>query len=254
MSGSGAYLAEVSKESRPTTPGLSLRILAPDGSQRVVPFAGGDRLAAQQHAASRGWRVLSIDSQGMPAAKASSRGERFALSLFNHELLALLEAGLNLNEAMQTLHAKERQPGTARGAEGDARASAGRKELFGRAGGLARALSGRVRGHRPGVRTHRRSAACAARYLDYQLQFETIRKKVVSAAIYPVLLLVVGGLRDVVSAWLRRATLLGDLRVVRARAALAVGAAVAVREPGLPKRRPGGPGNRVDSWSRCQWA
>ncbi len=143
-------------------------------------------------AAAQGLVVVGIVQQ---EARQTVRGgtKRFPLLLFSQELLALLDAGLNLTEALSTLHLKERQPLPAsvlltiltalREGKNFSDILATMPEHFPnvyvatvkaseRTGDLPRALG---------------------RYIAYQLQFELIRKKLISASIYPVMLLVVGG-------------------------------------------------------------
>ncbi len=56
-------------------------------------------------AARNGWRVLAV---ARPRVVPASRSKKeFPLLQFSQELLALLEAGLNLTEAISTLHNKE---------------------------------------------------------------------------------------------------------------------------------------------------
>ena len=148
-----------------------------------------------RRAVSRGFRVLSVASteNEEPARLAQGR-IAFPLVLFSQELLALLDAGLNLAEALTTLHAKERQPAT--------KAILADLLLKLREGRSFSDVLASAPQHFPPVyvatvRASERTGdlpRALARYIAYQMQFESIRKKLVSAAIYPVMLLVVGGL------------------------------------------------------------
>lgn len=155
-----------------------------------VELAAATESDAVLQSAARGWQVLAIDaSQG--SAVQRGRGA-FPLLLFSQELLALLEAGLNLTEALATLQAKEPAGPT-------------RERLSSVLQALreGRNLSDVLESH-PGdfpdvyvatVRASERTGDlphALARYIAYQLQFEGIRKKLISASIYPVMLLVVG--------------------------------------------------------------
>lgn len=155
-----------------------------------VELAAATESDAILQSAARGWQVLAIDaSQG--SAVHPGRGV-FPLLLFSQELLALLEAGLNLTEALATLQAKEPAGPT-------------RERLSSVLQALreGRNLSDVLESH-PGdfpdvyvatVRASERTGDlphALARYIAYQLQFEGIRKKLISASIYPVMLLVVG--------------------------------------------------------------
>jgi general secretion pathway protein F len=119
---------------------------------------------------------------------------KFQLVLFSHELLLLLKAGLSLVESMETLREKE-QNATIRVVldglmdalyQGLPLSSALEKqpEVF---DSLYVAM----------VRSSEKTGDLAdalRRFIDYQLQVNIVRKKIVSASIYPVLLLMVGGM------------------------------------------------------------
>ncbi|HEY8357542.1 MAG TPA: type II secretion system F family protein [Ramlibacter sp.] len=120
------------------------------------------------------------------------RDARFPLLLFAQELLALLEAGLGVVEALDTLVEKDPQPARravlARLAqqlrEGQRLSGALRQQpdvfpaLF---AGVVQAAEGTSDLPR-----------ALSRYIDYESRLEAVRHKVVSAAIYPAILLVVG--------------------------------------------------------------
>lgn len=171
-----------------------LQVVQAGKAPEWVDVAAASEADAILQAAGRGWQVLAL--QGAQVAERQARAARagaFPLLLFSQELLALLEAGLNLTEAIATLHAKE-GPGAVRD-----RLAAVLQAL--REG---RNLSDVLEGHPQDfpdvyvatVRASERTGDlphALARYIAYQLQFDGIRKKLVSAAIYPVMLLVVGG-------------------------------------------------------------
>ncbi len=164
----------------------------PSGARQKITIDAPSEADAVRSAARQGWRVLAIDS---PPAPPAPRGKMdFPLLQFSQELLALLEAGLNLTEAIATLHNKEVRPG--------ARAT------------LARLLRSLQEGKRlsetladfpaifPEIYVATVQAAersghlpeALGRFVAYQLQFDAIRKKLVGAAIYPAMLLVVGSM------------------------------------------------------------
>ena len=173
---------------------IRLRLLGPDGGERIQEFSAVSADEAIRRASSRGQIVLGIEPDKRQAeAKVLGGRRNFPLLLFSQELLALLDAGLNLTEALATLHAKEQQPLAA--------------EVLGQV--LSALREGRnfsdvlasLPKHFPEVyvatvRASERTGdlpRALARYIAYQLQFEAIRKKLISAAIYPVMLLGVGG-------------------------------------------------------------
>jgi general secretion pathway protein F len=175
---------------------FQVRALSPDNliETHTVDAADADeagRLLQQQRL-----QPLSIKAAGGVGTTGSagwSGRSTFSLLLFSAELLALLEAGLSLVEAFEALLEKEASP-------------------------VSRAVLGRLTGDlREGLRF---SAALArqpdvfpplyvgivraaegtsdlpralSRYIDYQTRLDTVRNRMVSAAIYPAILLVVGG-------------------------------------------------------------
>jgi general secretion pathway protein F len=165
-------------------------------SAQSITIDAASEADAIRSAVKNGWRVLAIDS---PPAQASASGRRgaqaeFPLLQFSQELMALLEAGLNLTEAITTLHNKENR--------------AAIKQVI---GGILLALqqgksySDTLQDY-PAIfsdiyistmRAAERSGSlpeALSRFIAYQLQFDSIKKKLVSAAIYPCMLLSVGTL------------------------------------------------------------
>lgn len=165
-----------------------------DGRVQTLEFADVAEAEAIRRAVSCGFRVLSIESAATSteAPSAGAKG-RFPLLLFSQELLSLLDAGLHLSEALTTLHAKERQPAVASVLSEVLQALREGRNFS----DVLAALSE----HFPEVyvatvRASERTGnlqQVLARYIAYQMQFDMIRKKLISAAIYPVMLLVVGG-------------------------------------------------------------
>jgi general secretion pathway protein F len=170
------------------------RVQGPDGSVQWVELHGVSGSEAVRRLVARGFRVIAMDSGVAASTPVRPPGrERFGLHLFSQELLALLDAGLNLTEALETLQAKERQPG--------ARAVLTSVLQSLREGRNFSDVLASMPQHFPEVyvatvRASERTGdlpQALARYIAYQTQFETIRKKLVSAAIYPAMLLAVGG-------------------------------------------------------------
>lgn len=161
------------------------------GAQTVwVDVEADSHEAAGQLAARGGGRVLRIVPQRSVVSRARAR---FTLGVFLQEALTLLRAGLNIVEVLQTLHDKESDAGFSavlarmlvRLREGASFSVAMGEQapLFApilvagvaaseTAGGLADTLE---------------------RFLEYDRRIEQIRRKVLASAIYPLLLLIVGG-------------------------------------------------------------
>lgn len=159
----------------------------------VLSVAAINASDAASLAKSQGYTVLSVKGGGaLPGFRKSGSG--FPLVLFSQELRALLDAGLSLVEALEALAEKERH--------GEAR------KVFD--GIVARLYQGQnlsaalqdfpavfpalfVATVRASEKTGGLSEALG-RFVAYQSQLDLVRKKIVSASIYPVLLMVVGGL------------------------------------------------------------
>lgn len=168
-----------------------LKVRGADGAVRWIEQVDKSEADAVRLAVSQGLKVLAVERSQI--AEAPPKGARFGLLLFSQELLALLDAGLNLTEALGTLHTKERQPLT--------RDVLGRVRQQLEEGRNFSDVLAAMPQHFPDVYAATVRAAertgdlpqALARYIAYQLQFDVIRKKLVSAAIYPVMLLAVGG-------------------------------------------------------------
>ena len=150
---------------------------------------------ALQTASERGLRVLSITggaSMGMPGTRR--RKSDFPVGQFSQELLTLLNAGLALVESIETLNEKESR------AERKDILSKLVADLF-RGNSLSNALAQFPDTFPPlfvaTVRASERTGGlpeALEKYVAYQSQLDTVKKKIVSASIYPVLLMVAGTL------------------------------------------------------------
>jgi general secretion pathway protein F len=148
---------------------------------------------AAEQARRQGYTVLAVRAAAGLALPGLARRYRFPLTLFSRELLALLGSGLSLVESLQTLEEKESRTETrkvltqvlARLYEGESFSTA-----------IARDPESFPPLYVATVRASEKTSNLAealTRYVAYQEQVEHIRKKLSAAAVYPVLLLVVGG-------------------------------------------------------------
>src|SRR5512141_2167481 len=98
---------------------MRFRILATQDGQNLVtlPVDADDAKAAALAIRQQGYAVIKV-SGALPTLKWSARERKFPLALFSHELRSLLEAGLTLPEAMQSLVEKEARPSIRRVLEG----------------------------------------------------------------------------------------------------------------------------------------
>ncbi len=172
---------------------LRLKVVGVDGREQELEFTDMTESAALQTAASRGLRVLAIETSVGSQRTTTRSKTHFPLLLFSQELLALLDAGLNLAEALKTLHDKERQPAV------QSILSQVLQEL--REGRNYSDVLETLPQHFPEVyiatvRASERTGdlpQALTRFIAYQFQLDTIRKKLVSTAIYPAMLMIVGG-------------------------------------------------------------
>lgn len=152
--------------------------------------AGEATLKAQD----QGYTVIAVKPQTSWAWWRTPGSGRFPLVLFSQELLALLEAGLSLMESLEALAEKESQP--------DIRQA------------LTQIIASLYEGHTLSHALQQSSAqlpllfvatvrACEktgglpealSRYIAYQTQMDAVKRQVISASIYPLLLAGVGAL------------------------------------------------------------
>ncbi|MBI5908638.1 MAG: type II secretion system F family protein [Betaproteobacteria bacterium] len=173
---------------------FELRAITQEGRVESVDFHALDEASAREQAASRGLTVLTIRRRSDLRSFWLERSDRFPVLLFSQELLVLLDAGLSLVEAIETLTQKEREP--------DFRTVLERILSTLRQGrSLSTALEQFPNAFSPlYIATIRASektsdlAPALLRYVAYQNQVEAIRKRLVNASIYPALLMAVGAL------------------------------------------------------------
>lgn len=149
---------------------------------------------ATSEAQRQGYVVLSITPKALRLSGGLKRRSAFPLLLFSQELYALLDAGLSLMEAMETLREKQHRTETRRVLDRLLEALYEGLPLSGaleQQGEVFPALYVAL------VRSSEKTGdlpQALVRFVEYQSQVEVIRKKIISASIYPALLIVVGGL------------------------------------------------------------
>jgi general secretion pathway protein F len=169
---------------------FEVRTLSPDMVIGHQVVDGRDEADARRQMEARGLFVSAIHPV---RGSRRARGKSLSLVLFSQELLALLTAGLGVVEALEALLEKEAAPATR--------------------GVLGRLLGGLREGQRfsavladqpdlfPPLYVGIVKAAegtsdlprALARFIDYQQRIDLVRGKIISAAIYPCILLLVGG-------------------------------------------------------------
>ncbi len=170
-----------------------VRALSPDHLMSRLVIDALDEADARRQVEARGLFAASIAPLSGGVLRAGRQAQKLSLVLFSQELLALLNAGLSIVEALEALLEKEPNEGTRSvltrllaGLRDGKRFSgvlAAQPDLFPPLYiGIVRAAEGTSDLPR-----------ALTRYIDYQQRIDAVRSKIVSAAIYPVILMVVGG-------------------------------------------------------------
>ncbi|HEU4372579.1 MAG TPA: type II secretion system F family protein, partial [Telluria sp.] len=164
-----------------------VRALTPEANVARLSVDALDEADARRQVEARGLFVSSVQRRG------GARAGGISLVLFSQELLALLSAGLGVVEALEALLEKEANPALANvlgrllaGLRDGKRFSSVLAEQSDRFPPLYIGIVKAAEGTSDLPRS-------LARYIDYQQRIDAVRGKVVSAAIYPAILLMVGG-------------------------------------------------------------
>ncbi|MDB5887391.1 MAG: type secretion system protein, partial [Rhodocyclales bacterium] len=170
---------------------FEIRALTADNQLQTLTLEADDEVAARRACEGQRLRPVTVRAR---SGRSTRRGRgTFSLVLFSQELLSLLDAGLSLVESLEALVEKE-------------------------SGALARGImESLIRRMREGlrfsdavglqpdqfpplfigiVRAAERTSdlpRALGRFIDYQTRMEQVRGRLVSAAIYPAILLSVGG-------------------------------------------------------------
>ena len=149
---------------------------------------------AAAQAGAQGYTVIAVKAKQSWQVWRKPAQDSFPLVLFSQELLALLDAGLTLVEALETLAEKEQRP--------EVKKTLSRSSPASTKGIRCPTRCSHSEANFPPlyvatVRASEKTGALAealARYIAYQTQMDGVRRQVVSASIYPLLLVGVGGL------------------------------------------------------------
>ena len=176
----------------PTTETVKFALKAVDTAKEVVELEleAADEVAVRELARHRGYAILTLSRSSLSAPWELKRP--FPATLFSIELLALLDAGLNVVEALQTLAEKEPHGAHRRVLDE-------LLEALQRGESLSRAIE-RMPQHFSDlyvatIRSSERTGnvrEALSRFVAYQEELDKLRKKVVAALIYPAILLAVG--------------------------------------------------------------
>jgi len=173
---------------------FELKAIGPSGAVEALDFQAPDEVTAVRQVEGRGYTVLSVRAKGSLGLPWRKGGERFPVALFSQELRVLLNAGLPLPEAIDTLAQKEKR--------GEWRGVIDRLgEVLREGQTFSSALEEFPQTFSPlyvaTVRSSEKTSDLApalGRYVAYAAQLEAIKKRVVNASIYPSLLIAVGGI------------------------------------------------------------
>lgn len=171
-----------------------VKTLKSDAGIGVTMLEAIDAGDAQRQVAALGHSVLSVAPAPLLSRMRASGSTRFPLLLFSQELLSLLDSGITIVEAIETLAEKENRPAV--------RTVLLRIVASLREGKPFSATLDEVPQAFPPlyvatVRASERTSGLGealGRYIAYATQLETLRGRLVSAAIYPALLVAVSGL------------------------------------------------------------
>jgi general secretion pathway protein F len=170
------------------------------GLLQSVQVAAADASVAASQVGKDGWQVLSCEPSKVrragvrPAGGGRRRRKALDVASFAHELASLLSAGLSVMQALQTL-----------AAAGEGSGDGGELAEVARIVSEGQTLSAAMERHaerfpallvatiRASEQTGNLSQALL-RYSEHQQRLKALRDKVTGAAIYPLLLLALGGL------------------------------------------------------------
>ncbi|HTS53950.1 MAG TPA: type II secretion system F family protein [Burkholderiales bacterium] len=153
-----------------------------------------DARDANDQAQAQGYMVVAVRAARALPLPQSFGSARFPLVLFTQELLALLRSGISLLEAIETLTEKESRGATAT-------VLAGLAQRLKQGQSFSSSLQAFPQTfpdlYVATVRASERSGSlpeALGRYVAYQTQLDGVKKHLISASIYPAILIVVGGL------------------------------------------------------------
>lgn len=171
-----------------------MKALRGNGGLITVALDAPNANDAVLQATAQGYKVLAIKSKLSWKAWQKSRKPSFPVVLFSQELLSLLDAGLSLIEALETLAEKEHRP--------DIKKTLTQVITSLYEGHTLSFALERSEGKFPQlyietVRASEKTGALSEsvmRYIEYQTKIDTVRNQIISSMIYPVLVTAVGGM------------------------------------------------------------
>jgi len=167
---------------------MRFRVKAMNGAMEVLTYVldAADESDARRQVAGSGFAFISIARERSLAFVG--RGQRVPLVTFSQELVALLDAGLSLVEAIETLGEKEESPAVRRTLH-QVLQRLREGQTFGAA--LSEHPANFPALYVATVRASERTGAlreALIRFVAYQQQIDVLRKSLVNASIYPAVL------------------------------------------------------------------
>lgn len=171
-----------------------VKTLKADTGVGITMLDAANAADAERQAIAHGYAVLSVAQAPIISRLQTSSTARFPLLLFSQELLSLLNSGISIVEAIETLTEKEHRPAVRATLQ---RIVAGLREGKPFSATLEDAPQAFPALYAATIRASERTSGLGealVRYIAYASQLEKLRGRLVSAAIYPALLVAVGGL------------------------------------------------------------
>ncbi len=169
-----------------------IKALQPGGGLTRLTLDADDSADAARRAEALGCTVLSVSQPAL--GLRFGRRKDFPLLLFAQELLALLRSGISVLEAIDALREKEPRPAVRSVLDGLHDALRQGKTL---SSALEESAATFPALFIAAIRASERTSSldeALSRYAAYATQLDALRGRLMSAALYPVLLMAVGGL------------------------------------------------------------
>ena len=170
------------------------KVLSENQELAMMQVTASSDIEATRQLKNQGYVVLSINELKSSFVKIRQSKSSFPLLLFSRELFSLLKAGLSLVDAIETLQEKEHRP-FAKATLTQVMTSLYEGLPFSSA--LERAQGAFPPLYVALIRSSEKTGdlpEALKRFVEYQTQVDIVKKKVVSASIYPAILMIVGGM------------------------------------------------------------
>lgn len=172
---------------------FQVRTLSADNQISHILMDAEDQDTLRAQLTERSLNVLSIKPLSGLSSTKKNRKNKFSLLLFSQELLSLLKAGLSLIEALEGLLEKENQSETQSVIQGLLTTLRDGKRLSAALKMQPAVFPVLYVGLVQAAENTSNLPPTLERYIQYQQRVDLVRNKIVSASLYPLILLGVGG-------------------------------------------------------------